>query len=221
MAEKKTASNSGVPSSIEQPIMGAISSIPSERVHTWASAFFHPMETYSSKKAQASWGGIAIHLALAGLVSWLASMLATIISGDFGSAMVLSAGIIVIPIFMVISGMIGSVLYFIAAKIFGGKGALMGQTFIFALLTGGYSIMLFPFTVLGGLPVIGVLFSLLGLFVVLYCIYSYYRAIKGIHQVSSLRAIAILLLPIILAVLIGFFVGAYFALNSIGTMIPV
>jgi hypothetical protein len=190
--------------------------MPAKAFKTWVSAYFRPAEVFNAEKKNAGGTEIAKILAFIGLVSAVVMGITAIIVGVFGlgaiagpggaalglAGAVVAAvvGLILYPILMVIGGFIGSGIYYIIAKVFGGKGDYMEQTLGLALITGGYVLITAPFQILTLIPVIGVLFSLAIMLVGIYSLYSQYRLIKEVHKLSSMRAAAVVIIPIIVIV---------------------
>jgi hypothetical protein len=132
--------------------------------------------------------------------------------------------LVMYPVMSVIGGYIISAIYFIVAKVLGGKGGFLEQTYCMALVSGGMVLMMVPFNVLQMLPIVGWIFGLLGLAVGLYGIISQYRMIRAVHSLSQLRAIVVLVVPMILIMALVFViigVAAIAALGAYGTAIPV
>lgn len=208
MDEVATAKKSSL-EPVENFAQGIVSAIPIRQFKDWISAYFHPAETLAaqtSKSASAS----AVHFALIGLVGALLGLVGLAI----GMALVPSkamtalfaAPFIVIgyPILVIIAGFIGSAVYWIFAKILGGRGSFSEQTCGLALVMGGAFLLALPFQLLGIIPLLGILFSLVAAVIGLYGFYSEYRVIKAVHSLSSLRAAAVvLLLPLLAVILIG------------------
>ncbi|MEM2137827.1 MAG: YIP1 family protein [Candidatus Anstonellaceae archaeon] len=197
-----TSSGSGLLAPIENLVMPVASAIPVSQVKTWLSAYFHPVETFDSNKKDATLGGVVVHMALVGVLVAIATLLSSVASLNIGAVVVSAVLIVAYPILFVIFGLIGSALMFVLAKILGGKGGFMEQTLGFALLTGGYYALSFPFIVLSGIPLLGFFFGLLTLLLSLYNLYNEYLLVKRIHQFSSMRAAIFIILPVIIAIII-------------------
>ncbi len=212
MAEKKGKSGGGPLDSIEGPVMGVVSSVPVPQLKTWMYAYFHPMDAFGENKKEAELMPIAVHLALIGVLAWVASFLASLLSGNLLVAMVSLIGIILTPIMMILGGFIGSLIIYVIAKILGGKGGFMDQTLALTLVMGGYVTLAFPFNVLGGIPFLGWIFGLVVMLIGLYNIYNEYLVVKGVHQLSTGRAVAVVLIPIIIVVVLAFVFAAAAAL---------
>lgn len=207
MAGKKSKGE-GPLASIEAPVMGIAGSIPLPHAKTWASMYLHPEETYEKNRKDAGWGKIITNFALAGLVMWVALFISMVLGFGTLVASTIIVALILYPVVFAAGGIISSVLYWIIAKLVGGKGSFIGQTHAFALLTGGAALLSFPFVALGNLPLVGWLFGLAGLLVGLYNIYNYYLIIRKVHEVSSLRAVIVIVVPIIIGMIIAFALAA-------------
>lgn len=219
------------PGQIESAALGAAAVFPVQAFKTWINAYFRPAAAI--KASPASLGAAVKNLAFAGFLAGVVSGIAALVSMSIGGAAAGSAargalggmmggsvgfagGIvalvvmaIVFPVLYVICGLVGSAVYFVVAKILGGKGSYTLQTNIFALVMCGAALLGLPFQLLGAIPMVGGIFSLATMVISLYALYSYYRAIKGVHQLSQMRAIAVLVLPmIVLGVLAVVLLGA-------------
>ena len=212
------------PGQIESAALGVAAAFPIPAFKTWISAYFRPAAAI--KSTPASLGAAAKNLAIAGFLVGLVSGIAALVAMSIGGAVAGSAvrggtgsligggigfagGVIALvlmmvlaPIIYVIAGFAGSGVYFIIAKILGGKGSYTSQTHAFALVLAGATLLTLPFQLLGIIPFIGGIFSLATMVVGLFALYSYYRTIKEVHQLSSSRALAVVLLPVIIAVVL-------------------
>ena len=204
MAEK--TADSGVLAPIEKIVMPIVSGMP--YVKTWMAAYFHPVETFQSQKAAGGFGAVVVNLLLIGVLAWLATMLSFAVGLNFTQIAALAIGIAVYPVIMVIANLIGSAVMFVIAKVLGGKGGYMEQTFALTLVFGGYTAFAFPFTVLSGLPFVGAIFGLAAMLIALYSIYNEYLVLKAVHQLSGGKAALVILIPIIIAVIIAFVLAA-------------
>jgi hypothetical protein len=197
----------------------------------WIPAYFHPYQSCGAEKKNADMGKTGVNLALVGLVQAVVNIIVMALVLAFalpfvglpitiaGAVMML----IVYPIGTVIFGVLGSLLYYIMAKLLGGKGNFWEQTYCIALVSGGASLMMAPFSVLQIVPLVGWIFGLLGLVVAIYGMISQYRMIRAVHSLSQLRAIAVFLVPAILIIAFVFFVAgvaAIAALGAYGTVLP-
>ncbi len=203
------------PGQIESAVQGIASALPFAGFKELITSYFRPAAAIKATKA--SLGAAANNLAgigfLVGVATGIAAIIGQALFGTTESGMMGSlagfgfgtgiVGLVVMailgPIIYVISVFVGSALYFVAAKLLGGKGSFTLQTHAFALVMCGTALLALPFQFFGFIPVIGAMLGIAIALIELYSLYSYYRAIKEVHQLSQMRAIAILLLPIILA----------------------
>ena len=180
--------------------------MPCKALKTWVSALFRPAGIFDSEKKNAKGKEIATTLASIGLVSGVVWGIVAIIKAAFGlgaatglasALIVFAVALVIYPIAYIIGGFIDSGVFFILAKILGGKGNYMEQTLGIALICGGMMIVSAPFLVLAAIPVIGMLFSLASFAVMAYGLYSQYLLIKKVHQLSSMRAAAVIIIPVL------------------------
>ena len=205
-----SASGAGFMSQIEDAAMPIVSAIPLAQVKTFASAYFHPVETYESNKKM-EWGAIAVNLVLIGLVLWIANLLQYLLGMNFTGVMVALFAVLGYAIGAPVMAVIGSIVYFVLAKIFGGKGGFREQTAALSLVMGGIMVLGFPFIALSNVLLVGWIFGLLYMLVSLYGLYNMYLVVKGVHSLSSVRAAAVVLIPILLAFLVAFMMAAALA----------
>jgi len=189
---------------VETFASGIVSAVPIGQFKEWVSAYFHPAEAVAAQTDKSA-SAIAIHFVLIGLIGALEGLIGLAVLMAFApgtgvAALLIAAPIMVIgyPIAAVVFGFIASAVYFVFAKILGGKGSFLWQTHGMVLVSGGAALLSFPFQLLGSVPLIGILLSLAVLVIGLYGLYSQYRVIKTVHSLSSLRAVAVLILPLLI-----------------------
>ncbi|MFQ5405531.1 MAG: YIP1 family protein [Candidatus Micrarchaeia archaeon] len=167
-------------------------------IELWKSALLKPKETFAKEKANASLTEgvkqIAVAAAAGGLVVGLIILVISLLGGPAG----LVAGLIGVVggvagavIFAVIFSLIGNGITWIIAKVLGGAGSFSTQYYVAALYTAP---VILANIALGIIPVIG---SLVGLLVGLYSIYLSVLMVKEVHQMSTLKAAVVVLLPAI------------------------
>ncbi len=97
-------------------------------------------------------------------------------------------GVINLPIMYVFSIPIGilfvNVIYWVVAKLFGGKGSLSAQYYVVSLYAA-------PLAMIDLIP-------LVGLVALIYQFYLTVLAISSVHKLSAGKAIAVVLMPIVL-----------------------
>ncbi|MCX6773098.1 MAG: Yip1 family protein [Candidatus Micrarchaeota archaeon] len=213
MAKGKESSGSGVLAPVENVVMPIVSAIPLAQVKTWASAFFHPVDAYNSN-SKMDWGTIAVSLVLIGLVMWVASLVQMILGINFLGFGVALFAVIGYAIFVPIMAIIGSLVYFVLAKIFGGKGSFKDQTVALTLVMGGIAVIGFPFTALSSIMLVGAIFGLIYMAISLYGMYNMYLSIKAVHSLSSMKAAAVVLIPIVIVFIVMFVMAAALTVSN-------
>ena len=205
---------------VEAFAQGIVSAVPIRQFKDWISAYFHPAEALSAQ-ADKGVAAIAIHLALIGLIGALMGLISLAVLMLYAPSLLSTSLLIAIPIMVigypiaaVILGFVASAVYLVFAKILGGKGGFLEQAYGMALVSGGTLLLALPFQLLGMIPLIGALFSLVVLAIELYGLYSQYRVIKTVHSLSSLRAVAVLVLPLLILGII--LVGALTSIALLG-----
>jgi hypothetical protein len=175
-------------------------------------------------KPQASLGTAIIWIIIAALVLAILSAIGAVIAGVLGTGssmiqMIASqadlppevqaqlmassaSGLASVPfsfcgtfIFAPLGFLIGAVIYFALAKIFGGVGTFEQHTYMLATFTAPLMV------VSGALGVIPVLGGCLSLFISLYQIFLTYLAMKTTHRLSTGAAWAVALIPLVLVLL--------------------
>ena len=211
--------------SVENAVLGAVSVFRSQRLKAWVSAYFRPAETcgagpLSGAAVTLMFAGL-INAVVNGLVNLIVlvaffgllgggigglaagangGMMGGAVGGAIGLVAAVVAfiiGVILTPIIVIIAGFIVSAIYFVIARVLGGKGSFTLQTHGFALVFAGTMLLALPFNVLGLLPWVGGIFAIAAMLVNLYSIYSYYRLFRAVHQLSSMRAAVVTLLPVL------------------------
>ncbi|MCX6771877.1 MAG: YIP1 family protein [Candidatus Micrarchaeota archaeon] len=223
MAGEKKASASqgnsgGIMAKAEGYVRTVASVVPFKQCSSWVAAYFHPEDTIRAEMKNANFGNIAMNAFLIGIVTSVSFAIALLLL--FGFALLTSANIsaalaanlamyaillVAVPFIYVISAFVSSLIYFIIAKLLGGKGGYMEQTLGMVLVTGGVMLAVMPFQILSSIPfigLIGLIFLLLALPFSLYGIYSQYRMIKAVHSLSSGRAAAVIIIPIVVMIVL-------------------
>lgn len=204
---------------LEAPVVGIISKIPSPRLKAFGQAFFRPVDTFNELKAESSPRNYIINFALAGLVGWVGMLIGMafllIMMESFANVLAASPmqmlgeaistalfALLAFPLIAILSGIIASAVYFIIAKLLGGSGSFTNQTFAFSLIVGASSLVLLPFHMLFAIPFVGLLMFPISFALAIYVFYLYYKIIRNIHGLSNGKAIAVLAIPIAIAILL-------------------
>ena len=219
---KKTGTKTGMGTleQIEGFCTKTVSAMNVPLLNGWMSAYFHPAEAFASEKKKADMGNIAVQVILMAIISAVAGGIASFItmSTSFnvvGSA--LSIPIIGMSIIVgVIAGFIGfflvSLLYLVVAKVLGGKGSYAEQSLGLVLVSGGMILLIAPLQVLGAIPCLGIIFGFLAMAFGIYGIYSQYRMLKAVHELSQMKTIGVMLISwaviMVVLVVITLVVGA-------------
>ncbi len=165
---------------------------------------------------------VAVFVLLAMLLQFAMLGATAGMSGEYGAMAGIGGGflvtaiimLILIPVGMVIFTLINTALSYIWCKILGGKGTYTDQYYQFSIVGSG---LLIATSVLNLVPFVGSLVAgLLGL----YYLYPVYLVYKGVHKLSSGRAIIAVILPLVLAIilvvmLVGYLVASLASLMSV------
>ncbi len=147
----------------------------------------------------------AIQMAFMGTASILGgtSLESTAFAG-LGIVLVLLIAVL-IPVLAVVGSLIVTGVMWIIAKLLGGSGTFTQQFFQFSYPMGGIMIIS---SVIGIIPCLGDLVSLV---LSLYSLYIAFEIYRSVHKLSDARAILIVALPIILVILLGLLIVVLFA----------
>jgi hypothetical protein len=127
--------------------------------------------------------------------------------GMMGGAELLGGvfGLILIPIFTLIGSFIACGVMWGIAKLLGGTGDFASQYYHFAVPGGGLMIVQ---SVVGLVPCVG---GLVGLVLWVYSFYLAYLIYQSVHKISSGKAIVLVALPVVLAIVAGVLMFLMFA----------
>ncbi|MFH1473939.1 MAG: YIP1 family protein [Candidatus Aenigmatarchaeota archaeon] len=173
----------------------------------WKDALLKPEKTFSKEKSKASLTKAMKNIFVAGII---AGVITTIRAFNLTE---LLSNIILSPIASILGLLLISGLYYIFAKLLGGKGAYTVQTYLISLYTAPLSIigsliaLLVPATPTMGEITVGflapfIVFFLLALVLFLYTLYLLTLALKETHKYTVWRAILSWLLVILIMVLV-------------------
>ena len=188
-------------------------------------AFFHPEEVFAKNAKKLSLSNAAKILVVAGLIYAVAFAIyyiaSTAIGGIFGTVLGGASGavsgavnivgavifsimlLVLMPIFAVIGEFILSAIYFVVAKLLGGKGSYAAQTNMLAYIYSAFYLIMAPALLIEIIPCLGAVVA----FVIilaggLYQLYASYKTIKAVHQLSGFKAAIVILVPIVLVILL-------------------
>jgi len=178
----------------------------------WKKALLQPAKTFKTEIRKADLKEGAMHVGLAGLVAGIIAGLGVLLLGTaidlagMGASVGVAgfiATVIVTPIMSIIGWLIGSLIYYVIAMVLGGKGNFTTQSYLIALYAAPLSIVT---AVIGMIPIIG----MLNILVSLYGLYLLTLALKEAHKFTTMKAVLVWLIPVILLTLVVLFVGAAF-----------
>ena len=158
----------------------------------WFQALIHPKETFTKEEDNASLGRVILHVGIAGFIGGLVYIITT----DLPFLLKLIY-LILVPIFSIIFCMIGSAIYLLSAKLLGGKGYYITQTYLFALYSAPLAVIMSIIAAISfAVPIVNLLNVLVGI----YGLYLLILALKEIHNYSTSRAIVTWIVSTIIAV---------------------
>lgn len=177
----------------------------------WKEVLTEPIKTFKKQEKKADLTEAVKQLVIAGLIAGFISGLAALTgltalgtTGNLGTSM-MGAGVgifvfIVVligtPIVLLIGWLVVSAVIYLFAKIFNGKGNFTKQSYLIALFWAPLAIVT---TVIGIIPFIGAIIAFL---VGLYGLYLLTLALKQAHKVSTAKAVAIWIFPMVVIGLI-------------------
>jgi hypothetical protein len=157
--------------------------------------------TFAEEQSKASWGSVWFQLSFYTLVFVILLCVDELITNITASVLVLIVSIflsiVVIPvIFFLTTG-----IYYLIARVFGGKGTFLAQIYSMLLFTVPLGILSI---LLGFIPVFG---GLANRAADGYLIFLNVRMMMGVHRLSAGRATAVILIPLAVIFIIAFFIG--------------
>lgn len=180
----------------------------------WKEALIHPKETFKKEKANASLLKAIRNVGIAGLISGL-------FLGLFYSIILLLGGtsiffpnirdvnfltlysvtiLILLPIFCIILILFESLVYFIFAKILGGKGKYTQQIYLMSLYWAPILIISTIVLILEFLHI--AIYAITALVLLLYNLYLVTMALKETHEFSTIRAVLSWVIPLVILTII-------------------
>jgi hypothetical protein len=189
----------------------------------WKDALMKPFATFEKKKKGGNLMEGLKHMVVAGVIAGvLAALAATFFSmplattGALGQAfagMAVVGVLISTPIMAVIGWLIGSIVYFIFAKLLGGKGSYATQSYLLALYSAPVMVLS---AVFGLIPVVG---SVLGLLLSLYGLYLLTMALKSAHGFDTIKAALCWVIPAVIMVVLVLVLGVAILGSILGGMV--
>jgi len=183
-----------------------------QMLNRWMKAYFHPAEAYAVEKKNAGMGEIVTQVLVMTIISAVAGALSSLIMaftayGGMGRALalpVIGMSIAAGAVLGFVGFFLVSLLYLIVAKVLGGKGGYATQSLGLALVSGGTLLLLAPLQVLGAIPCLGIVFSLVAMVFGIFGLISQYRMLKAVHELSQMRTIGVMLVSwaIIVAIMV-------------------
>jgi hypothetical protein len=184
--------------------------------NVWMEALKNPIQTFKKEKKNADLTEGAKNIALAGLITGLISGLVFLVVGSiYSMANPYAMGLIGIPAFVailivspivsVIGWLISSGIYYLIARLLGGRGDYKTQSYLIALYSAPMGIVI---TVLNLVPILGSILSLLG---AIYSLYLLTLSLKETHGFSTGKAVLTWLIPFLVIAVIAIAVALVFA----------
>jgi hypothetical protein len=197
---KKEPEKGGILQRFEQECVNAANASKIALFRLWVEAYFHPVETIEREKRNATFFEMEANVFFSSLVYAIAYALYAIAILQTLGFMMPSAnrpGLLDVlgaavegPVIALFTVPIAMGLLYLTARLLGGRGKYLEQSYGYVLVEGGIHLICAPLTVLSAMPCLGFVFSLAFLAVFAYGIYSQYRVVRHVHALSRNRAIA-------------------------------
>lgn len=184
----------------------------------WKAVLMQPKEVFAKRKKEADvMAAVKTYGILGAVVGGLMGVMFAVLGAAFsaipGMGALAAFGILAIPIgivlgavLVVIGSLIGSGIYFVFAKLLGGTGDFATHYYLPSLFVIPVTILTL---ILNMIPVLG---SILGFILGIYNLYLMTLAFKEAHGFSTLKAVLVWLLPVIVIFLVVILMfGALFA----------
>lgn len=179
----------------------------------WIDVLASPKKILKKESKSKKLNEALIHLIVAGLIAGAISGLLPVteteaLRGALGGGMFFVTMLIITPLFFILFWAVSSAVLYVFARALAGKGMLVPQSHLIALINA-------PFGVLNALvDVVPTLGGVLSLLVSLWSLWVLTLGLKEVHKYSTSRAVLTWLIPLVLLVLIivvlvflGFFGG--------------
>lgn len=180
----------------------------------WKDAFLSPVPTFRKMKKKADLVEGFKHVLVAGIIAGILGAIVAAVAGaavaEMGPLGGLFAGaaiagvLIGTPILAVLGWLIGSLVWFVFARLLGGKGSYTAQTYLIALYTAPLIVIT---AVLNIIPLVG---AILGMLVSLYGLYLLTMAIREAHGFDTVKAALSWIIPLVIVGIIVFLAGVAF-----------
>lgn len=138
-----------------------------------------------------------ILVAFAQLISFFAVSLATIIGSFFSAELASYLSPVAFVAFLVFA-LIGVLLFYVfsgmlfgLSKVLGGKGSYAAQSYALSVVMLAATAVSFPVSLFMHIEMLGIVISLASLTLTFYMIYVQYKTIKAVHQISWIKAAAV------------------------------
>jgi hypothetical protein len=191
--------------------------LPFERKGVYAKIMTEPSKTIASEVKKTGFGaglkdilvGITPILAFALAMVVFASVIIAVILAWMGELSIVSTyavpaiGIVIACfiayiLFAIISWIINALVIHVISKLLGGKGSFGKMLGILGTLGGANGLFMIPIFFISIIPIIGQVAMLASI----YAVYLQYKAIREVHGISRNRAIATIMVPIIISFMV-------------------
>lgn len=194
----------------------------------WKEVLTNPVKTFAKEEKKADLGKAVMQLIVAGVIAGFFGGLGALAGlstagslGGMGTGMMgaglgifaFIAALIVTPIMVVIGWLVISGILYVFAKVFGGKGNFTTQSYLISLYTVPLVIIS---SVLNLIPIIG---GALSFILALYGLYLLTMSLKQAHKVSTGKAVAIWIIPVIALTVLALLVAAAFIMTMLPLMV--
>jgi hypothetical protein len=158
------------------------------------SALIRPKEVLAAEKKNSSLLSGTKEILIASLIFVVLNSIIPVLGG------VSPLTILTVTIFTIVGVLVAffieNILFYIFAKLLGGKGSFKEQFYLIALFTAPLIVM----SILGSLPFVG---GIIYVLLLLYSLYPLTVAIREAQQISTVKAILVWFIPLVLSVVVG------------------
>ena len=127
---------------------------------------------------------------------------------------------IFLVVFYVIFFIVLSLVYYLIAKIFGGKGSFVQGTTLVSYMFLGFAISFLPVGIVIIFPALNCILLPFGLMLVLYSFYVLYQITLIAHKVDKNKAMTIVFALVVVLAILAFVVAAYTAISTFSFIEP-
>ena len=174
-----------------------------ELVNAWKEALLSPNKALKSQKGKADLAKALKNVLVSGLI---AGILQGIASYD---AVIFLLTVIAYPILTVIGLLITSGVYYVFARLLGGKGSYTVQTYMISIFTAPMTVVISFVLLIAMLETLSLLMLPVLVILTLYSVYLSIIALREAHGYSTLKAFVTWLIPLVIVMIFVILAAAF------------